>query len=42
MKVIDALTLFVVAVVFGPFLVTVTVLGPLAKLIGLALDVMGK
>ena len=42
MRIIDLLTLFVVAVVFGPFLVAVTVLGPLAKLIGFALDALGK
>ena len=42
MRPLDVFTLFVVAVVFGPFLVTVTVLGPLAKLIEFTLDVLGK
>lgn len=42
MKVIEMLTLVIVGIVFGPLLVVITVLGPLAKVIGAILDLIGK
>ena len=42
MKILDALTLAIVAIVFGPFLVVITLIGPLSKLIDAVIGTIGK